>query len=71
MDSTLLIMYGSQTGASKSIAERLFGQARAHGITCVLAPLNDYVSVGFTSARYVIVVCSTTGDGDPPNNSEE
>lgn len=29
------------------------------------------LQAGFDAAKRVIVVCSTTGNGDPPNNAEE
>ena len=38
--------------------------------TARIAPLNDYTAVGFDSARVCIIVCSTTGDGDAPNNAD-
>jgi sulfite reductase alpha subunit-like flavoprotein len=68
---SLLILYGSQTGASKTIAERAYAAAQAASVCCALAPLNDHANTGFASLRYVIIVCSTTGDGDAPNNAEE
>jgi hypothetical protein len=67
----VLILYGSQTGASKSIAERVYANAVAMRIQCDLACLNDYAGARFASVRFLIVVCSTTGDGDAPNNADE
>lgn len=76
--SGVLFLYGSQTGAAKSICEGLFSQAQSgqggSGIDALrlsrIAPLNDYVAVGFESALVCIIVCSTTGDGDAPNNAD-
>jgi len=76
--SGVLFLYGSQTGAAKSICEGLFSQAQSgqagSGIealrTARIAPLNDYAAIGFESALACIIVCSTTGDGDAPNNAD-
>ena len=66
-----LVLYGSQTGAAKSIAEGLHREARERGHDASLAPLNDWVAAGLDAARHVIIVASTTGDGDAPSNAED
>ena len=43
--SGCLILYGSQTGAAKSIAEGLHREAVERGIAATLAPLNDWKAV--------------------------
>jgi sulfite reductase alpha subunit-like flavoprotein len=68
---TIFILYGSQTGASKSIAERVYSNAIGMNLCCSLACLNDFAGSSIATVRYLIVVCSTTGDGDAPNNADE
>lgn len=70
-DSRLLILYGSQTGAAKSIAESIHTDCVEKGYDVAVASLNDWKAAGFDSTKRLIVVCSTTGNGDPPNNAEE
>jgi methionine synthase reductase len=66
-----LVLYGSQTGAAKSIAEGLHREARERGHDASLAPLNDWAAAGLDAARHVVIVASTTGDGDAPSNAED
>ena len=70
-DASILVLFGSQTGAAKSIAEALHADIVARGYAAVIAPLNDYARVGFIGTPLTIVISSTTGNGDPPNNAEE
>ena len=45
-----LVLYGSQTGAAKSIAEGLHREARERGHDASLAPLNDWAAAGLDAA---------------------
>ena len=67
----VLILFGSQTGAAKGIAELVHAEALSRGFVSSIAPANAYESAGFLSARVVLIIMSTTGAGDPPTNAEE
>ncbi len=51
-------------------SQNLHSIATAKGIPAVLAPLNDFDKVDFVSSPLAVIVCSTTGNGDPPSNAE-
>ncbi|KAJ2399517.1 NAPDH-dependent diflavin reductase [Coemansia sp. RSA 2559] len=65
----LLILYGSQTGYAEDTARRIARQAwRRHFTTRVQAMDQTDREWLFGSARRVVFVCSTTGQGDAPDN---
>ncbi|XP_061096578.1 methionine synthase reductase [Conger conger] len=64
----LLLLYGSQHGQAKSIAEDLCEQAEEHGFIAdayCLSQLDRYNLERGTAP--VVFVVSTTGDGEPPD----
>ncbi|TMW66193.1 hypothetical protein Poli38472_003958 [Pythium oligandrum] len=68
----LAVFYGSQTGCAESIAKRIYDEALEKEIEAVLHPLNDFQSMDLLehpTPQHVILVCSTTGNGDPPDNA--
>jgi len=66
---TLLICFGSQTGGAERIAKALARECPQRGFTARLHPLNDYEAAGFAIAKRVVIISSTWGDGDPPDNA--
>jgi sulfite reductase alpha subunit-like flavoprotein len=67
----LVVLYGSQTGAAKGVAELVHAEALARGLASTLAPANAWDEAGLLRARAAVVVVSTTGDGDAPTNAED
>ena len=64
------ILYGSQTGNAESITKILCEEIiNKTGMGCVYDTLNNSVNISFENIKYLIVVCSTTGNGDMPDNS--
>ncbi|XP_063065983.1 NADPH-dependent diflavin oxidoreductase 1 [Engraulis encrasicolus] len=68
MDRTLLVLYGSQTGTAQDTAERIGRQALRRQMKVRVEALDSYNVAGLISEPLVIFVCSTTGQGDPPDN---
>jgi sulfite reductase (NADPH) flavoprotein alpha-component len=66
---TLTIVYGSQTGNSKRLAERLAQQADANGVSVRLLCAEAYPLRELKNERYLQIVISTQGDGDPPDDA--
>ncbi|XP_031613316.1 NADPH-dependent diflavin oxidoreductase 1 [Oreochromis aureus] len=64
----LLILYGSQTGTTQDTAQRLARQAQRRRLRVRVMPLDDYNVADLISESLVVFVCSTTGQGDPPDN---
>lgn len=69
----MAILYGSQTGNAQAIAERLLEEATSRGIAATLNPLNKWKSLSpplNSEGVPAVVICSTTGNGDPPENCD-
>lgn len=65
----LAIVYGSQTGNGKRIAERLGRAAEAAGLAARVYASGDYPTRDLAKERLLVVVVSTQGDGDPPDDA--
>jgi len=65
----LLICFGSQTGTAEGLAKKLAKEATQRGFTPKLHPLNDFEVAGFATAKKAVIISSTWGDGDAPDNA--
>lgn len=70
MDSErrLLILFGSQTGTAQDVAEKLSREAKRRHFKTRVSALDSYNIAGLIQENLVVFVCSTTGQGDPPDN---
>uniref|UniRef100_A0A8C3ALA1 NADPH-dependent diflavin oxidoreductase 1 n=1 Tax=Cyclopterus lumpus TaxID=8103 RepID=A0A8C3ALA1_CYCLU len=64
----LLVLYGSQTGTAQDTAQRIARQAQRRQLQVRVLPLDNYNVANLISESLVVFVCSTTGQGDPPDN---
>lgn len=65
----LAIVYGSQTGNGRRLAERLGRAAEAAGLAVRVYAARDYPLKDLANERLLSVVMSTHGDGDPPDDA--
>ena len=65
----LAVVYGSQTGNSKRVAERLGRAAEAAGLAVRVYAAREYPLKDLARERYLTIVTSTQGDGDPPDDA--
>jgi sulfite reductase (NADPH) flavoprotein alpha-component len=65
----LTIVYGSQTGNSRRVAERLAARAEAEGLPVRLLRAGAYPLRELAQERFLSVVISSQGDGDPPDDA--
>jgi sulfite reductase (NADPH) flavoprotein alpha-component len=65
----LAVVYGSQTGNGRRIAERLGQAAEAAGLAVRVYAARDYPLRDLAKERLLTVVVSTHGDGDPPDDA--
>ncbi|MCG5499777.1 assimilatory sulfite reductase (NADPH) flavoprotein subunit [Ectothiorhodospira lacustris] len=68
--ATLTLWYGTETGNGRGVAERLAAQARAQGWAVDLASLADIQPRRITKLKLLVLVISTHGEGDPPEEAE-
>ncbi|MBM7038191.1 assimilatory sulfite reductase (NADPH) flavoprotein subunit [Vibrio ulleungensis] len=67
----LTIIFASQTGNAKGVAEALEHQAKAQGIKVELFDASDYKGKNLAKETHVIIVASTNGEGEAPDNAIE
>lgn len=65
----LTIVYGSQTGNAKRIAERLAGRGETAGLPVRLLRADAYPQRELAQEQHLIIVISTQGDGEPPDDA--
>lgn len=65
----LMILFGSQTGTAEGLAKRFARDAAQRGFDPRILALNDHQQGPLTSAGKAVIICSTWGDGDPPDNA--
>lgn len=66
---SLTILVGSQTGNAKGVAQELAEQATAKGIPNQLISMADYKVKAIKDESHVIVVASTNGEGEAPDDA--
>ena len=67
----LSIVYGSQTGNARRVAERLYADAETAGIGVRLLRADAYPVRELKNERHLVLVLSTQGDGDPSDDARE
>ncbi len=65
------ILYASQTGNARGIAERLFQQFQQSQIESVLVDVADYNPKHLKKEQRILLITSTHGEGEPPDDAIE
>ncbi|TSB44619.1 assimilatory sulfite reductase (NADPH) flavoprotein subunit [Alkalicoccobacillus porphyridii] len=63
------ILYGSQTGNGQNLAEEYALQLEGKGFEITLSSMNDYKQKELKDVRNLLIIISTHGEGDPPDNA--
>ncbi|GAA3688144.1 sulfite reductase subunit alpha [Gordonia hankookensis] len=66
----LQIVFGSQTGTAEWLSEQTETLARTHGFDPVRCDLDSLDITALSAARRLLVITSTYGEGDMPDNAE-
>jgi sulfite reductase (NADPH) flavoprotein alpha-component len=66
----LTILFGSQTGTAAKLAKAVSKEASKHGFAPTLHDLAKYQTAQLASEPNLLVVASTYGDGEPPDNAK-
>src|SRR6478609_7141645 len=65
----LVILFGSQTGSAEGLAKKLAKESESRGFSPKLFALNDYEQANLPAASKAVIISSTWGDGEPPDNA--
>ena len=66
----LAILFGSQTGTAEGLAKKTAKEAAKRGFGPKLVCMDKHESLDLTNAKNLLVITSTYGDGDPPDNAQ-
>ncbi|NQD36383.1 assimilatory sulfite reductase (NADPH) flavoprotein subunit [Permianibacter sp. IMCC34836] len=66
---TATVLYGSQTGNAKRLAEQLHSDLQAQGIAARVLRASDYPTRELAQEKLLLVAISTQGEGEPPEDS--
>lgn len=67
---TLTILYGTQSGNSKKIAEQLFEKAKSLGLMAKNLDMGEYNPRDLKNENKLLIIVSTHGEGEPPLAAE-
>ncbi|MFT4731367.1 MAG: sulfite reductase (NADPH) flavoprotein alpha-component [Gammaproteobacteria bacterium] len=68
---TLTILYGSQTGNSKGVANKYKASALEQGYQANVVSMGDYKPRQLKNETHLVVIVSTHGEGDAPDDAVE
>jgi sulfite reductase (NADPH) flavoprotein alpha-component len=66
---SLTILYGTQTGNSKGVAEQVGAAAETKGIAHRVVSMADYKVKSIKDESHLIIVASTNGEGEAPDDA--
>lgn len=65
----VVVMYGSQSGNAQALSEGFGERLRSEGYAADVVDMTDFESVDLVQERALLIVTSTWGEGDPPDNA--
>lgn len=63
------VLFGSQTGNSQGLAKKLSGKLQEQGFQVTLSSMGDFKPNTLKKVQTLLIVASTHGEGDPPDNA--
>ncbi len=70
MRPKVALLWASQTGNIESLSERYATKLMEAGFEIRLSCMSDYQASNLEKTQYVLMMSSTFGDGDPPDNGQ-
>ncbi|WP_138416170.1 assimilatory sulfite reductase (NADPH) flavoprotein subunit [Aquibacillus sediminis] len=65
----ITILYGTDTGNSQGLAEELFQKLEQQDFKVSVSSMDDFKPKSIKKVEDLLIVTSTDGDGDPPDNA--
>tara|TARA_Y100000746_G_C15376523_1_gene396442 strand:- start:545 stop:994 length:450 start_codon:yes stop_codon:yes gene_type:complete len=69
--SQLMVAFGTETGNAEMLAEDISNVSSKYGIESSVHDLEDLSVDEIASSKMLIIVCSTWGEGDQPDNAQD
>ncbi|MBT2691263.1 assimilatory sulfite reductase (NADPH) flavoprotein subunit [Bacillus sp. ISL-47] len=63
------ILFGSQTGNAQSLAKKAGKTLEGHGFKVTVSSMSDFKPNNLKKVKNLLIVASTHGEGDPPDNA--
>jgi sulfite reductase (NADPH) flavoprotein alpha-component len=70
-DKEIIIAFGTETGNAEMLAEDAASAASSFDLEGKVCDMEDLSVDDLSSAKMVIIVCSTWGEGDQPDNAQD
>ena len=70
-DRSLTILFGSQTGNAAGLAEKTAKLASNYGLEAGVVDMDGYDKSNLAVSNNILVITSTWGEGEMPDNAEE
>ena len=68
-DSSLLILFGSESGNAEDLASIAEKQAKSQGLSPTVKGMDEIEIGDLAGSKNVLIYCSTWGEGDMPDNA--
>ncbi|MBM73200.1 MAG: hypothetical protein CMB38_02910 [Euryarchaeota archaeon] len=69
--TAITVLFGTETGNSELLAEEITDDAKARGFQAVCHGMDEISIEDFQAAETLLIVCSTWGDGEQPDNAQD
>ncbi len=70
-DNEIVIAFGTETGNAEMLAEDIASAASSVDLEGKVCDMEDLSVDDLSSAKMVLIVCSTWGEGDQPDNAQD
>ena len=71
LNDDLIVLYGTETGNSELLSMQICREAKKLGIKAKYFAMDEIDSENMMSYSRLIIVCSTWGDGELPDNAQD
>ena len=70
-DRKMSILFGSQSGNSEELAAKFAKRATDYGLDATVHDMDGFDLPSLSGMKRVLIICSTWGEGEMPDNAEE
>lgn len=69
VSKNITILYGSQTGNAQKLSENYGEQLKKLGFEVTVTSMSDFKTNALKKLQYLLIIASTHGEGEPPDNA--